>query len=140
MADELQQYSREWYTKMTQIWRDRIDLMGCIRTGALRSSVAGGGLSLNGYDLNATFHFLQYGLYVDAGTGNGYTRGNGGDLQILNKDYRREHGMKKQRQRRPWFSRSWAISRRVLIDKTAEIIGDDFAGALSEIGTVKKLK
>ena len=38
-----------------------------------------------------TFEFLQYGLYVDAGTGRGYKRGNGGDLYFLAKDYRKEH-------------------------------------------------
>jgi len=127
-------YTREWYDKMTKIWRDRIDLMGAVRTGALRSSVSGGGLAVNGYDIRATFHFLMYGIYVDAGTGNGYRRGNGGSLAILDKEYRRAHGMKKQRSRRPWFSRSWYISREVLKDKLASLIGEDFKGAVASIG------
>ena len=37
------------------------------------------------------FKFLQYGIYVDLGTGKGYKRGNGGDLKFLGKDYRKEH-------------------------------------------------
>lgn len=126
-------YTREWYDKMTKIWRDRIDLMGAIRTGALRRSVSGGGLVVAGYDIRATFHFLQYGIYVDAGTGNGYRHGNGGNLAILDREYRRAHGMKKQRTRRPWFSRSWHISREVLKDKLAQLIGEDFVGAVSSI-------
>lgn len=133
VSGDLNTYTREWYAKMIQIWRDRIDLMGCIRTGALRQSVAGGGLKLNGYDMNATFHFMQYGLYVDAGTGNGYKKGNGGNLQILDKDYRKSHGLKNQRKRRPWFSNSWYISREVIKDKFAEIMGEAFAGAFDEI-------
>jgi len=96
------------------------------------------GLSLAGYDMQATFRFLQYGLYVDAGTGNGYRRGNGGNLQILDKDYRRSHKMGKGRTRRPWFSRSWYISREVLKNKYAALIGEAFVGAFDLIGTVKK--
>lgn len=135
---DLQQYSREWYDKMVKIWRDRIDLFGCIRTGALRSSVAGGNFSLKDYDLNATFHFLQYGLYVDAGVGNGYRPGEG-LAEHIDKTYRRTHKhYKKARKRRPWFTNSWYISREVLKDKFAEIIGEAFAGAFSEIGTVRK--
>jgi len=126
-------YTREWYDKMIKIWRDRIDLMGAIKTGALRQSVSGGGLTVGGYDIRATFHFLQYGIYVDAGTGNGYRHGNGGNLAILDKDYRRAHGMKKQRKRRPWFSRSWYISREVLKDKLAKLIGEDFIGAVASM-------
>lgn len=129
----VKEYSREWYNKMVAIWKDRIDLMGCIRTGALRNSVTNGSLSVNDYDINATFRFLTYGIYVDAGVGNGYKKGNGGNLQILNKDYRQQHGMKKQRTRRPWYSASWAISRRVLNNKLAELIGEEFLGSVTEL-------
>jgi len=133
IEQDLTEYTREWYAKMVQIWTDRIDLMGCIRTGALRASISGSGLSLAGYDMQATFRFLQYGLYVDAGTGNGYRRGNGGNLQILDKDYRRSHKMGKGRTRRPWFSRSWYISREVLKNKYAALIGEAFVGAFTNI-------
>lgn len=130
---EVADYSRAWYEMMTHIWRDRIDLMGCIRTGALRGSVSGGGLRVAGYDLQATFRFLDYGLYVDAGTGNGYRRGNGGDLRILESGYRRAHGLGRRRVRRPWFSTSWRISREVLKDKLALLAGEAFVGAFDEL-------
>lgn len=137
-TDDVKQYSEEWYRKMTTIWRDRIDLMGCIRTGALRSSIQNGGLNINGYDINATFRFLQYGLYVDAGTGNGYRPGEG-LAEHIDKDYRRSHKhYRKARKRRPWFSASWYISREVLKNKLASILGEDFVGAFSQIGTVSK--
>ena len=36
------------------------------------------------------------------GTGNGYRRGNGGNLEILDKNYRKQHGMGRQREPRDW--------------------------------------
>lgn len=122
-------YTRQWYTKMLQIWRDRIDLMGIVRTGALRSSISGAGLRAEKYDIQATYRFLLYGLYVDAGTGNGYRKGNGGNLRILDKGYRREHSLGSRRTRRPWYSRSWYISREVLKNKLSQLIGEEFVGA-----------
>jgi len=133
LQQDLQDYSRAWYAQMVKIWRDRIDLLGCVRTGALRSSVTGGGLSLSNADMQATFRFLQYGLYVDAGTGNGYKRGNGGNLAFLDKNYRKAHGKGKARKRRPWYSTSWYISREVLKEKYAKMLGEAFAGAFTEL-------
>lgn len=129
----MEAYSREWYGMMTKIWNDRIALMGVIRTGTLRSSVTGGGLRVGDFDLTATFRFVQYGLYVDAGTGNGYKRGNGGELRFLEKDYRTARKLGKPRQKKPWFSKSWYVSRQVLKDKMAEIIGEAFVGVFDEI-------
>ncbi len=80
-----------------------------------------------------TFNFLLYGIYVDLGTGNGYTRGNPDDLQILDKTYRHEHKMGRQRQKRPWFSTSWAISRRVLAEHLARITGDQYSRLFDDL-------
>ena len=129
----VQEYAQGWYDMMTRIWRDRLQMMGVYDTGHLLKSVGSAGLSVNGYEMTAAFQFIQYGIYVDAGTGNGYTRGNGGYLQLLDKGYRHEHGMKKQRKRRPWFSRSWAISCRVLADEMQRQMGDAFVGLFDDL-------
>lgn len=126
-------YTEAWYKLMTKIWQDRIDLMDAVDTGALRRSVQGSGFRAAGYDMSMTFKFMQYGLYVDAGTGRGYTRGNGGDLDKLGKAYRKLHGLGKTRERRPWFSRSWNISREVLKNKLAQLMGQAFKGTFSDL-------
>lgn len=135
LEQHVSEFSREWYDMMVRIWKDRIQLHGAIDTGALLQSVSGGGMSQSGLSLTAAFRFLSYGIYVDAGTGNGYERGNSGDLHFLDKAYRREHNMGKPCQRRPWFSRSWYISRRVMADRMHDIIGDAFVGLFDNLET-----
>lgn len=129
----LPQYSRAWYDMMARIWRDRIDLLGIRDTGRLRASIAKGGLVATGDHVEATFRFVAYGFYVDAGVGNGYRHGNGGDLHFLDRQYRREHHLGQPRKPRPWFSRAWRTSTRKLIEEAARIIGDDFAGAFDNL-------
>ena len=80
------------------------------------------------------FKFLQYGIYVDLGTGKGYKRGNGGDLKFLGKDYRKEHNLGKAREPRPWFSKSWYISTQVIKDDYARFDGDKFVGIMDDLG------
>ena len=82
---DLKTYSKAWYDKMVTIWRDRIDAMDILDTGALRGSVAGKGFSMDEMGGQMAFQFLQYGIFVDLGTGKGYKRGNGGDLKFLAK-------------------------------------------------------
>lgn len=129
----VQEYAQGWYDMMTRIWRDRLQMMRVYDTGELLQSVGNAGLSVNGYEMMAAFRFVQYGIYVDAGTGKYYERGNGGDLHFLDRAYRYEHGLKKQRKRRPWFSRSWAISCRVLADEVQRRIGDEFIGLFDDL-------
>lgn len=128
IEQDIQEYSREWYNMMTRIWRDRLNMMVRRDTGTLFHSVQNASLQVSGMSVQAVFRFVEYGLYVDAGTGNGYRRGNGGNLEFLNKSYRKIHGMGKPREKRPWFSRSWAISRRVIGDKMQDLIGEKFIG------------
>ena len=132
-TQNVQEYAQGWYDMMTRIWRDRLQMMGVYDTGQLLSSVSSAGLNVDGYNMSAAFQFIQYGIYVDAGTGNGYTRGNGGDLKFLGKAYRYEHKLGKQRKPRPWFSRSWAISTRVLADEMQRLIGEAFVGIFDNL-------
>lgn len=127
------EYIDGWSEMMSTIWRDKLTQMAAVDTGALHSSVTNhqptrqmGGMSLS-------FDFIEYGIFVDAGTGKGYTKGNGGNLDFLSKTYRHEKKLGKARERRPWFSNSWFISRRVLADHLAKKVGDDFVALFAEL-------
>ena len=130
---DLQTYSKAWYDKMVTIWRDRIDAMDILDTGALRGSVAGKGFAIDELGGQVAFQFLQYGIYVDLGTGKGYKRGNGGDLEFLGKDYRKQHKLGKARKKRPWFSTSWYVSTKVIRDVYARFVGDQFLGIMDNL-------
>ena len=130
---DLQTYSKAWYDKMVEIWRDRIDAMNILDTGALRGSVAGKGFAIDEMGGQMAFKFLQYGIYVDLGTGKGYKRGNGGELEFLGKDYRKQHNLGKARKKRPWFSTSWYVSTKVIRDVYARFVGDQFVGIMDNL-------
>ena len=130
---DLQTYSKAWYDKMVEIWRDRIDAMNILDTGALRGSVAGNGFAMDEAGGQMAFKFLQYGIFVDLGTGKGYKRGNGGDLEFLGKDYRKQHNLGKARKKRPWFSTSWYVSTKVIRDVYARLVGDQFVGIMDNL-------
>lgn len=127
------QYPQAWQDKMVEIWRDRILLLGIRDTGSLYRSVQAGTMQWQGIEGTLGFRFLEYGIFVDAGTGRGYRRGNGGDLKFLGRDYRKQHGLGKPRERRRWFSVSWAISLRVLADEMERRIGDDFVALFDNL-------
>ena len=126
-------YSKEWYEKMIESWRDRLDVMGIRDTGALRSSVQKGTFNIEDAGGAMTFLYLTYGIYVDLGVGNGYRRGNGGNLSFLDPVYRHEHHKKKPHSRRPWFNVSWFISVQVLKEKLGELIGEEFSGLFDNL-------
>lgn len=130
---DLQTYSKAWYDKMVEIWRDRIDAMNILDTGALRGSVAGKGFAIDELGGQMAFQFLKYGIFVDLGTGKGYKRGNGGDLEFLGKDYRKQHNLGKARKKRPWFSTSWYVSTKVIRDVYARFVGEQFAGIMDNL-------
>ena len=130
---DLKTYSKAWYDKMVTIWRDRIDAMDILDTGALRGSVAGKGFAMDEMGGQMAFQFLQYGIYVDLGTGKGYKRGNGGDLKFLWKTYRATHGLGEPRKKKRWFSPSWYISTRVIAERWGRILGERFAGLIDNL-------
>lgn len=130
---DIHEYSQAWYEMMTRIWRDRLNMLVQRDTGTLFHSVQNGSLQINGMSVQAAFRFVEYGVYVDAGTGNGYTRGNGGYLGIKDRLYRKQHKMGKTRERKPWFSKSWAISRKVIADKFQSLLGERYIGMFDNI-------
>ena len=133
MASELQGFSSAWADKMVEIWRDKIDLLDAIDTGRLRASVAKERFRVNDSGGEIGFRFIYYGVYVDAGVGNGYKRGNGGDLQFLGKTYRATHGLGEPRKKKRWFSPSWYISTRVIAERWGRILGERFAGLIDNL-------
>ena len=124
----VEQFQEQWAKKMVEIWTDRLIMLGGVRTGNLYRSVQRGATSLSTEESIIAFQFLQYGIYVDAGTGRGYKRGNGGDLYFLGKEYRKKHKLGKPRQRRPWFSKSWNISLRVMANYMQKKLADEYTG------------
>lgn len=133
IASELSDYAHGWNAMMMQIWKDRIGMMHAIDTRRLFDSVSAQTPNIQGLSASFEFRFVTYGVYVDAGVGNGYKRGNGGNLQFLGKGYRSLQGLGKAREKRPWFSRSMAISQRVLAERYLQAVGDEFAGVFNSL-------
>jgi len=123
-------YTDEWAKTMETIWRDRINRLGVVHTGALLESVGGSSVDHEGPVTVILHRFLQYGIFVDMGVGNGYTRGNGGNLESLDRyswNYRRDRT--KHRERRLWYSKARYSSIMNLRDDLAHMIGEKFLGA-----------
>lgn len=130
----VEKFQEEWVKKMVEIWTDRLIMLGAFTKEAhLLRSVALDGARLSEEESQITFSFLQYGIYVDAGTGRGYKRGNGGDLYFLAKDYRKKHKLGEPRKRRPWFSKSWNISLRVMANYMTKKLGEEYTGLFAAL-------
>lgn len=76
--DDLEQYERAWADNMVKFWQEKMMAFSppVYDTGMLHDSLSA--LIHPGPVTTITHHFLEYGLYVAAGTGNGYRRGNSG--------------------------------------------------------------
>lgn len=108
---EIEHYEREWSKMMLDIWREKIQQLNVIDTGALRDSLQE--LVTTGHVTTIEHKFLQYGIFVAAGVGpahiwkywggnkpKGDTSnkpreriGDTGQLEFLDKSYRQEHGL-----------------------------------------------
>lgn len=126
-------YIDGWTEMMTTIWKERLIKMDAIDTGALRESVAHSGTHSSGSGATISFDYLEYGIYVDAGTGKGYAKGNGGDLKFLSATHRHKHKLGKAREKKRWFSTSWSISRKVLADHLAQQMGNKFIALFADL-------
>lgn len=123
-------YTDEWAKTMEVMWRDRINRLGVYHTGALLQSIGGSSVNHEGPVTVILHRFLQYGIYVDMGVGNGYTRGNGGKLEALDRNSKRyRYDRAKHREKRPWFSKPRYSSVMNLRDDLARMIGEKFLGA-----------
>lgn len=126
---------------MITIWRDKILGLKVLDTTELFRNISGDTIS-SGDDITTIRHkFFEYGIYQDVGTGRGYKKGNGGNLDFLDPLKRKKEYARKQksgkvtfgeaRQPRAWFSRSYFISQQVLKEEMAYMYGEEFCGLLA---------
>lgn len=126
---DFERFKQQWTDNMVKYWQERIDKLSINDTGRLRASISG--MMHSGPVTTIEHQFLQYGIYVANGTGNGYRRGNGGNLEILDKKYRKQHGMGRQREPRDWVFRKFYSSRRVLSEMALATYGKAFQGMMT---------
>ena len=95
-----------WSDFMVKMWQEKMLQFAppVYDTGALSRSVQG--VVHPGPVTTIEHRFLEYGIYVARGVGNGYSRGNGGDLKFL-KDWKTNPH---HRQKRDWFSKKYMYS------------------------------
>lgn len=108
-----------WQEKMLQFAPPVYD------TGALSRSVQG--VVHPGPVTTIEHRFLEYGIYVARGVGNGYSRGNGGDLKFL-KDWKTNPH---HRQKRDWFSKKYMYSLHRLNEFEAAYYGQTYQELVS---------
>lgn len=149
--EDIRKWEQEWSKMMVTIWKENITRLKIIDTGRLHDSLKDS-VSNVGSQITIVHEFLQYGIYVARGVGAGYKRGNGGDLEILDKSYRKAHGMNKKRktgfkdsegntrytsgkarQRRDWFTPRYMSSINVLTEVETQLYGESYMGTFSNV-------
>ena len=124
---EHQKWLDGWQQFMVDIWRERMMQFTppVNDTGALARSIQG--VVHPGPVTTIEHHFLEYGIYVARGVGNGYKHDNGGDLKFL-KDWKTNPH---HRQRRDWFSKKYLYSIHRLNEFEASYYGTTYNGLVS---------
>lgn len=114
---------------MIKIWREKLLLdrkTRAYRSGSLWNSVAHrfrfkSNESATAFEFG--FEFLEYGIYVERGTGRGYSRGNGGDIG---------RGIRPRR-KRPWMNPKYFMSVCNIRDFMCESLGLQAVNVIHEI-------
>ena len=121
---ERERYVKAFNDTMVQIWKEKITLLSIKDTGSLLDSVIAGKTDADDRFLSISLEqsFLEYGIYVDSGTGKEVPRGerNGGDI-----------GRDKVRKAKPWFFKKHLASLYNLREFMAENTGQEIADAIS---------
>lgn len=150
--DDVDKYVDEWTRVQLLIWQEKIERMGVVRSGALHQSFRDSikRVSSGAGATTITMKFLKYGIYQALGVGNGYRHNNGGDLQILNKDYRKDNGLNKSRQagpmpgyskymtsgkprkKRDWYSKKLFMSTMAMVEDLGRILGEEAAHVICD--------
>lgn len=131
-AEDRAKYHKAWSEMMVTIWRDKIDKFKVFDTGRLRDSIRESVTEGSKEKATILHRFVKYGEYQDRGVGREFSTGNEGDLLGQDKDYRAAKGWGEARKPRPWFSLSYYISIRVLVEREAHIWGDEFFAIMKE--------
>ncbi len=124
LINERAKYVRAFNDTMVRIWREQINLLGVIDTGALYRSTMGVRMTADGKFTQITLEqsFNAYGIFVDYGTGSNTPRGNSGDLG---------DGYVNRRKRRRWFSRKYYASVMNIQEFYADNLGRQFCKVVS---------
>jgi hypothetical protein len=124
---EHQKWLEGWSEFMVKMWRERMMQFAppVYDTGALSRSVQG--VIHPGPVTSIEHRFLEYGIYVARGVGNGYSHNNGGDLAFL-KDWKSNPH---HRQKRDWFSKKYMYSLHRLNEFEAAYYGTTYNGLVS---------
>lgn len=124
---EHQKWLEGWSEFMVKMWRERMMQFAppVYDTGALSRSVQG--VIHPGPVTSIKHRFLEYGIYVARGVGNGYRHNNGGDLAFL-KDWKSNPH---HRQKRDWFSKKYMYSLHRLNEFEAAYYGTTYNGLVS---------
>ena len=122
--EERRKYVTAFNSTMVKIWREQINLLGVIDTGALYRSTMAVRMTADGKFTQITLaqSFNTYGIFVDYGTGSNTPRGNSGDLG---------DGFVNRRKRRRWFSRKYFASVMNIQEFYADNLGRQFCNAIS---------
>lgn len=124
---EHQKWLEGWSEFMVKMWRERMMQFAppVYDTGALSRSVQG--VIHPGPVTSIEHRFLEYGIYVARGVGNGYRHNNGGDL-AFQKDWKSNPH---HRQKRDWFSKKYMYSLHRLNEFEAAYYGTTYNGLVS---------
>lgn len=128
--EDRKKYQEAWAEMMVTIWREKIERLHVIDTYSLHQQIKDNVVTSSDSVSTIQHKFLEYGIYQDLGVGNGYSKDNGANLEILNPVYRAEHNMGEPRKPRVWFSRSYFASVMVLKEQMAYMYGEEFCGLL----------
>ena len=147
--EDIRAWEDGWSEMMITIWREKIMSLGIVDTMTLYNRLSHVVSRAEGVTA-VTHEFMEYGIFMENGVGNGYNRGNGGNLNFLDPSIRhwlgidkpRPRGPKtstkdtttgKPRERRPWFSRRYLSSIRVLNTVERDLYVNAYMGTLSNV-------
>lgn len=141
LTDE-RKYIDEWTRTMLVIWKEKIERLRIVHTGALHQSFSDSIVETSA-GTTITMKFARYGIYQALGVGRGYDRDNGGNLEILDPEYRRTHRLDKRRRvssggrsyltsgktrrKRDWINAKLYMSIMAMKEDLARIAGEELA-------------
>lgn len=147
---DVDKYVDEWTRMQLLIWAEKIERLGVVRSGRLHESLSSAVQHASDGSSTIRLRFLRYGIYQALGVGNGYTHGNGGDLQILDKEYREAHGLNRPRRAGPvpgygiyktsgqprkardWHFKKLYMSTMAMVEDLGRILGEEAAHVVCE--------
>lgn len=118
-----ERYVNAFNSEMVKIWKEQIIKTGAFNKGNLYKSF----LMRHNKDgkileIFTEWNFLDYGVYVDRGTGKEVYKNNPGDI-----------GRDKKRKAKPWLSKKFYSSYMNIRDFFAENLAEEFCAAVPKI-------